>query len=86
MNELTKLREDIDSIDYQIIDLLSQRFEVVKNVGEVKKLHQLPPLDPDRQKLMLEDRINYAKEMGVDKDFARKIFELVHDEAVGLQE
>ena len=48
MQELQNYRESIDKIDIQIIELLSKRFEVVKKVGEYKKLHNIPPLQPER--------------------------------------
>jgi len=37
MQDLSKLRTAIDTIDDQIIDLLNQRSQIVKNVGELKK-------------------------------------------------
>jgi len=36
-DELNKLRDQIDELDNQIVDLLGERFELVQQVGELKK-------------------------------------------------
>ncbi len=54
MNELRKLREQIDSIDDQILDLLNERMEVVKRVGELKNSTGAPIYRPEREMEILK--------------------------------
>ncbi len=63
--ELNDLRNDIDAVDKQILDLLSQRLALVEKVGEVKSRHGLPIYAPDREAAMLASRREEAEKIGV---------------------
>ena len=45
---LDHLRDQIDSIDKQVVELLAQRRHVVQQVIEVKAQHDLPTFHPAR--------------------------------------
>ena len=47
--ELNALRDKIDAVDRQLIDLLAARLALVGEVGEVKSRHGLPIYAPDRE-------------------------------------
>ncbi len=47
---LDELRQQISNIDKKIIKLLEERAILVKEVGELKRLHRLPFYSPDREK------------------------------------
>ena len=49
MQELDKLRQKIDSIDDRILELLNERMEVVKKVGELKNRSKAPIYRPERE-------------------------------------
>jgi len=53
MNELTDLRKQIDEINLQILDLLSQRGALVEEMREVKRQSGLAFFDPRREEEML---------------------------------
>ncbi|MDC5820971.1 bifunctional chorismate mutase/prephenate dehydrogenase [Vibrio europaeus] len=63
--ELNELRDQIDAVDKQILDLLSQRLSLVEKVGEVKSEHGLPIYAPDREATMLASRREEAEKKGV---------------------
>ncbi|MFB9135857.1 bifunctional chorismate mutase/prephenate dehydrogenase [Vibrio olivae] len=63
--ELNELRDGIDAVDKQILDLLSQRLALVEKVGEVKSRHGLPIYAPDREAAMLASRREEAERIGV---------------------
>ncbi|OIQ24438.1 bifunctional chorismate mutase/prephenate dehydrogenase [uncultured Vibrio sp.] len=63
--ELNELRDQIDAVDKQILDLLAQRLSLVEKVGEVKSEHGLPIYAPDREAAMLASRRNEAEKKGV---------------------
>ncbi len=58
MSELDALRQQIDSLDQQLVDMLNQRAEVVKKIGDFKRnTDGAPPIyAPDRERNVL-DRI-----------------------------
>ncbi|MBU2897821.1 bifunctional chorismate mutase/prephenate dehydrogenase [Vibrio hepatarius] len=63
--ELNELRDQIDAVDQQILDLLAQRLALVEKVGEVKSIHGLPIYAPDREAAMLSSRREEAIKKGV---------------------
>ncbi|WP_394128555.1 bifunctional chorismate mutase/prephenate dehydrogenase [Vibrio hepatarius] len=63
--ELNELRDQIDAVDKQILDLLAQRLSLVEKVGEVKSEHGLPIYAPDREAAMLALRRQEAEKKGV---------------------
>lgn len=62
---LSKLRDQIDAVDQQIIDLLAERLRLVGEVGEVKSEYGLPIYAPDREAAMLKKRRAEAELKGV---------------------
>lgn len=84
-NELDTLRQQIDSVDEQIINLLSDRMTVVNLVGEYKKKNNIPPLDPKRWQEVLDTRLKLAREKGLDIEMIRNIYENIHDQALKIE-
>jgi chorismate mutase/prephenate dehydratase len=52
--QLDSLRQKIDSLDAQIVDLLNQRALVVVDIGKIKQQTNAPIYAPDREKIVLE--------------------------------
>ncbi|WED22417.1 bifunctional chorismate mutase/prephenate dehydrogenase [Vibrio sp. JC009] len=63
--ELNELRDQIDAVDKQMVELLAQRLALVEKVGEVKSEHGLPIYAPDREAAMLASRREEAEKRGV---------------------
>ena len=63
--ELSHLRDKIDAVDKQMLDLLAQRLQLVEQVGEVKSAYGLPIYDPSREAAMLASRREEAERKGV---------------------
>jgi chorismate mutase/prephenate dehydratase len=54
MEELEKIRKEIDLIDEKLIELLNARAELVKKIFEIKSKKNKPLFDPSREKKILE--------------------------------
>lgn len=63
--ELLDLRDRIDAVDQQILDLIAERLRLVAEVGKVKGEHALPVYDPEREARMIAARRVQAEERGV---------------------
>ena len=63
--QLNALRDQIDAVDKQILNLLAERLALVEKVGEVKSEHGLPIYAPDREGAMLASRRIEAEKIGV---------------------
>lgn len=85
MEPLIQYRNQIDAIDTAIIELLAQRFEVVKLVGEYKKSQNLPALQPNRWKEVLESRKEKAKTYGIQPNFIDDVWNRIHEYALELE-
>lgn len=48
MKELKPYRDRIDAIDDQIVDLIAQRLDIIREVGALKAEKNIAPVLPDR--------------------------------------
>ncbi|UXI01793.1 bifunctional chorismate mutase/prephenate dehydrogenase [Photobacterium sp. TY1-4] len=71
--ELSKLRDQIDEVDQQMVALLARRLALVEEVGHVKSQHGLPIYAPDREAAMLASRRREAENQGVPPDLIEDI-------------
>lgn len=83
--DMTSLRSKIDRLDNEILSLIVKRTEVCRNVGKIKLRVGRPVFDPDREKEVIEDRINFSRTLGIDDEFVRKIMILMMDYSKRVQ-
>lgn len=83
--ELETLRQEIDAIDRQILDLVAERVRVVLRVGEVKRRTGMPIYDPERERAML-DRLGELTRAPLDRATVRRVFERLIDESRRLEQ
>jgi len=86
LEELDELRTQIDDIDDQMISLLGERLELVKEIGELKRKKNLPVVDPEREDQVMQDRVLAGERHGVGEDAVRSIFDALIMESRRLQE
>ena len=53
MSDLKELRASIDAIDAQLVELFRQRMSVAEQVAAYKTEHNLPVLDPERERAVI---------------------------------
>jgi len=70
---LDKLRDKIDIVDAQLIDLISQRLALVAEVGEVKSEAGVPIYAPEREAAMLAKRRAEADDAGIGGDLIEDV-------------
>lgn len=85
LNRLEQLRKRIDKIDLDIVDLLSARMQIVEEIGLYKKENDITVLQIERWKDILKSMVSQAENAGVDKEFVKQIYQLVHEESIRLQ-
>ena len=83
--ELESLRSKIDVLDYQLIDILKQRFAITNEIGEIKKSHNVAVLQIDRWKKVLESRSEYAERLGLSHELIAALFSEIHKESIREQ-
>lgn len=82
---LNNLRNRINEIDDNLLELLSKRTEIVKNIGAFKKENKMSILQSDRWKELLDDKIKKGKQKGLSGDFILKLFSVIHLESIDVQ-
>ena len=82
---LEVLRDRIDHLDHDLLELLARRMQVVEEIAEYKRANNVATLQVSRWSALLEDRLARASELGLAPDYARAIYELIHRESVRRQ-
>lgn len=83
-NTMQDLRESIEKIDNNIINLLSLRFKIAKNIGILKQKKGLSVTDYSREKKLISLHHTYGQQSKIDKNFTDKVFNLIirHSRAI----
>jgi chorismate mutase/prephenate dehydrogenase len=76
-DELAELRREIDAIDQQVVDLLSQRQKQVEHVVALKKAHNLQVYHPSREEDLISARRQQAKEAGLCPDYIEELYRII---------
>ena len=82
---ITQLRKQIDELDNDLMELLSKRMRVCREIGQYKKEHNMTVLQPTRYNEILNKRGAQGTLCGMDSDFVKVVFEAVHQESVRQQ-
>ena len=82
---ITALRKQIDEIDNSLIDILSKRMRISREIGQYKKEHGMTILQTARYSEILDKRGAQASLLGIDPECVKKIFESIHEESVNQQ-
>jgi chorismate mutase len=83
--KLTDLREQIDSIDSEIIEALKMRFNIVERIGQLKMENQVTALQVRRMDELMKKVSDQAESVGLRPLFAQEIYNVIHEESVKLQ-
>ena len=82
---LTELRSQNDKLDDQLLELLSRRMRVSRDIGQYKKEHNMPVLQTQRYEELLARRAGQAGQMGMDREFMRTVLQAIHEESIRQQ-
>ncbi len=82
---LEALRRQIDECDNAIIEMLSKRMRVSREIGQYKKENNLTVVQTMRYTEILEKRGAQGVLCGMSAEFIKSIFEAIHEESVHQQ-
>tara|TARA_Y100000310_G_scaffold331523_1_gene405238 strand:+ start:216 stop:479 length:264 start_codon:yes stop_codon:yes gene_type:complete len=83
---LQEIRNQIDELDQELLDVLAKRMYLSKAVGEVKRKGKLEIVQPEREAELLEQRIALANGSDLDADFIKDIFGKIMDYSKKVQQ
>lgn len=82
---LERLREEINSIDNEIFQLIGQRMKVAENIGALKKENNIPVLQTSRWIEILNQSVEKGKKLGLSTDFIQAYLDAIHIESINKQ-
>jgi chorismate mutase len=82
---LEKLRQQINHLDDELMQILGQRMRIAEKIGQYKKENNITILQTSRWNEILEKAYDKAEKMGLSKEFVTKYFDAVHMESINRQ-
>lgn len=82
---LTLLRQQIDQIDNDLLEALSKRMRISREIGQYKKERSMPVVQTGRYDDILNSRAAAAEELGMNGDFMKTVYQAIHEESVRQQ-
>lgn len=82
---LNTLRRSIDECDNKLIEILSKRMSISREIGILKKKHGMQVVQTNRFDEILKQRIGHAQEMGMSANFMKTVITAIHQESVQQQ-
>lgn len=83
--ELEFLRKKIDEFDYQLINTLAKRMQVVNEIAHLKADCKMTILQVKRWNQIIETRTQDGIEKGLHEKFLKDLLDLIHKESIELQ-
>lgn len=83
--DLESLRQLMDSLDAEIIDLIARRMELSERIGEVKKECNMTAYQPERWREIVKTRGDRAEKLHMQKEFIVAVYQKIHDESIRKQ-
>src|SRR3984893_1468820 len=82
---LEKLRQQINHLDDELMQILSQRMKIAEKIGEYKKNNSITILQTNRWNEILQRAFKKGDALGLSKEFITKYFDAVHMESISHQ-
>lgn len=84
-DEMGRHRTLISDLDFNLIELLSQRMKISEKIGNLKKDNNIAIFQPERWKVITEYANQKADETGMSQEFIEKVFKAIHEESIEVQ-
>ncbi|HMG67837.1 MAG TPA: chorismate mutase, partial [Chitinophagaceae bacterium] len=82
---LEKLRQQINHLDDELMQIVSQRMKIAEKIGEYKKNNSITILQTNRWNEILQRAIRKGEDLGLSKEFITKYFDAMHMESINHQ-
>ena len=79
---LDTYKNQIDTIDFEIIYLLSRRFQIWEEIAGIKKIEWIEAFKDDRWNELLQKLIEEADDKQIDKKLVEDLWDVIHKETL----
>jgi chorismate mutase len=83
--KLVELREKIDKIDRDLLEIMADRMSVADEIGQYKKDNNITILQSTRWDEIVRNRMKVGLEKNLSAGFVQKLFEIIHKESIDHQ-
>ncbi|MFA8299874.1 MAG: chorismate mutase [Hyphomicrobiales bacterium] len=83
--KLVELRNELDRLDEQMIDILGKRLKVIEDIGLYKKEKNVTILQLKRWSEVVQDRLKTGAAHGINEEFLEKLLKILHEESIRKQ-
>lgn len=84
-DRLETLRKKIDDCDNSLLELLARRMRISREIGAYKKENNMTIVQTTRYSEILDKRGAQGSLCGMNQNFVRDLFELIHEESIAQQ-
>lgn len=84
-NQVSFLREEIDNVDEQLVEILARRMNLSKEIGTLKEHNNIAFYQHNRWSDIIEQVKTHAEERNLNHEFVLKLFSLIHLESIDIQ-
>jgi chorismate mutase len=85
IDKLLAMRNAIDEIDEDVLNLLKRRVQVIEEMGDYKKEHHIQIFQLERWQEILRTRSQLAEKLGLSRQHIEKLCQLLHEESIRIQ-
>ncbi|MFN8291710.1 MAG: chorismate mutase [Chitinophagaceae bacterium] len=82
---LEKLRQQINQLDDELMQILSQRMKIAEQIGTYKKNNNITILQTNRWNEIIERATKKGEKIGLSREFITRYFDAVHMESINHQ-
>ena len=80
-----KLRQQINHLDDELMQILGQRMKIAEKIGEYKKNNNITILQTNRWNEILDRAFGRGEKLGLSKEFVTRYLDAVHMESINHQ-
>lgn len=84
-SKLESLRSEIDKLDVELLQILAKRMDIIDEIGHYKKENDITILQMKRWAGIIEDRLSIGKQLGLEKEFLKRMLNIIHKESMQRQ-
>jgi chorismate mutase len=85
MTNISDLRDSIENLDNQLLNLIKQRNELTKQVAYYKSLNDIEVINQEIYETKKSNFIKFAISNGLEEEYLSDLWELIHDNSVLTQ-
>jgi len=84
-DQLSRLRKEIDKLDFEVLELIASRLKLIQEIGLYKKENNITIFQPERWAEIVETRKKYGKEIHLSEEMILDLVKLIHRESITIQ-